>query len=402
MLIEILIAILFGVCAGIVTGLIPGVHINLIAGFILSYYLFFLNHFSLTQLVFFIVSMSLVHTFLDFIPSLVFGVPDSDTALSILPGHKLILEGRGFTAIHLSALGSLYGTFFAIIISPIAFFGIEVFYNLVKEFIPYILILTIILLILFEKSNNNRFWAFIIVLFSAGLGSLVLNSNFISDPLLVLFTGLFGVSSLLISLNDKSTKFPPQKKNSEVIKDKNFYKSVGVGGVSASLCSVTPGIGNAQAGTISALFFKDLSSQNFIVVLSAINTINFIVSIITFQTISKARNGSIFAISQLIPEISVNQMVYILIVVLMLSFAAYFLTLRFGKIVLDFAQRVPIKKITVVLIVFLILFVGFLGGFISVIALFAASSLGILCISLGVRRVHLMASLLVPIIFNLI
>ena len=70
MLIEIIIALLFGLLAGTITGLIPGVHINLIGAFIvsLSASLFYLTN--PIYLVVFIVSMAVTHTFVDFIPSI--------------------------------------------------------------------------------------------------------------------------------------------------------------------------------------------------------------------------------------------------------------------------------------------------------------------------------------------
>lgn len=47
-----------------------------------------------------------VHTFLDAVPALALGVPDPAMAASALPGHRLVVEGRGREALRLSALGS--------------------------------------------------------------------------------------------------------------------------------------------------------------------------------------------------------------------------------------------------------------------------------------------------------
>jgi len=94
MLIQLALALILGVLAGTITGLSPGIHINLIASTLMAY----LGSFSsvpLIALAVFIVSMSITHTFLDFIPSIFLGAPEEDSFLSVLPGHKMLQEGHG-------------------------------------------------------------------------------------------------------------------------------------------------------------------------------------------------------------------------------------------------------------------------------------------------------------------
>ncbi|KXB09466.1 hypothetical protein AKJ35_00790 [candidate division MSBL1 archaeon SCGC-AAA833F18] len=82
---------LLGTCMGVFTGLIPGLHVNnitpILVGLVAGSTLGMMPALAL------IVSMMLTHTFLDYIPSTFLGVPDEDTALTILPAHKLVLEG---------------------------------------------------------------------------------------------------------------------------------------------------------------------------------------------------------------------------------------------------------------------------------------------------------------------
>ena len=62
-----------------------------------------------------IIGCLVTHTFLDIIPSVFLGAPDTDTALSVLPGHKLMLAGRGYEAIKCSALGSFGSVLVALV-----------------------------------------------------------------------------------------------------------------------------------------------------------------------------------------------------------------------------------------------------------------------------------------------
>ena len=117
MLLEIFLFLLLGIIFGTITGLIPGVHINLIGAFIvsLSASLFYLIN--PIYLVVFIVAMAVTHTFVDFIPSIFLGCPDTDTELSVLPGHELLKKGEGYEAIILTCYGSLAAIFILVLIA---------------------------------------------------------------------------------------------------------------------------------------------------------------------------------------------------------------------------------------------------------------------------------------------
>ena len=93
MLIEIT-ALALGIIIGTLTGLFPGIHINLVIVF-LSTLLSYNLGIPILSLIIFIVSLSVTHTFLDFIPGIFLGCPDEDTALSVLPGHQMLKEGKG-------------------------------------------------------------------------------------------------------------------------------------------------------------------------------------------------------------------------------------------------------------------------------------------------------------------
>ena len=106
MILEILIALILGIMIGTITGLIPGIHINLVAVFLLAISTSLLLFFPPIALVIFIIALSIAHIFIDFIPTIFLGAPDEDTALSILPGHELLLQGSGYEAVILSVLGA--------------------------------------------------------------------------------------------------------------------------------------------------------------------------------------------------------------------------------------------------------------------------------------------------------
>src|SRR3989344_277670 len=112
MILELIIALIIGVLIGTITGLTPGLHINLIITFLsLSFFekIISSNPFPMSI---FIVSLSITHIITDFIPSILLGAPEEDSYLSILPGHRMLLEGRGYEAITLCIYGSISSILF--------------------------------------------------------------------------------------------------------------------------------------------------------------------------------------------------------------------------------------------------------------------------------------------------
>lgn len=396
-----IIPVILGIVFGTLTGLIPGLHINMIASLMIVNLTTLLLYFNKIEISIFILSMAITHTFLDFIPSIIFGIPSEDTALSILPAHRLTLEGKAYQALFLSSIGSLASIIFLIILGPIFFLTINSIYPLFQKITPYILLITILILILTEKKISKIFWAIIITLFAAGLGIIALNSPHAKQPLLILFSGIFGISTLLYSLKSNE-KLPKQDLTIQFKANKNFFKSIFVGGLSASFCSITPGIGNSQAATLSTLFFKKINTELFIVTLGIINTTNFILSILTFYLINRARNGAIIAISQIQTTITLNQLILFLIITIITSILAFFLTLKLGKILIQFFTKINQKKFNIIIIILLSTIIISITNFFSTLLLIASISLGLLCIHLNIKRVHLMNVLIIPIIINLI
>ncbi|RJS70734.1 hypothetical protein CW714_06865, partial [Methanophagales archaeon] len=55
-----------------------------------------------------------VYKYIKTIPAAFVGAPEADTALSLLPAHRLLLEGRAYEATVLSAIGSFGAVIFSL------------------------------------------------------------------------------------------------------------------------------------------------------------------------------------------------------------------------------------------------------------------------------------------------
>jgi len=393
MIAQILLAILLGTIAGIITGLIPGIHINLIAVLALSITPLLLEYISPVLITIFIISMAINHTFLDFIPSCFLGAPDDDTALSVLPAHSLLLKGRGYEAVKLATIGSLFGLILTIIITPILIPLIKKIYPIIENYIPYILLTAVFILVVKDK---KKFYALLIFLISGVLGLGVLNLG-MNQPLFPMFSGLFGTSMLILSLKDK-IKIPPQKIISKKIEKKEIGKALGAAALASSLSGFLPGLGAAQAAVLASSLLKKINTRSFIILIGAINTIVMTLSFVALYILNKARNGAIIAVSKILGYFNLNFLILFLGCSLVVAGIATFLALSLAKISSKIISKIDYQRVCLAIILLITIMVLILSKPIGLLVLLISTLVGMLPPLIGVKRSHLMGCLILPII----
>jgi putative membrane protein len=397
---QIIITIILGCAFGIITGLIPGVHINLVALLILSFSAFLLEIVSPLIISIFIISMAITHTFLDSIPSIFLGAPEAETALSVLPGHKMLLEGRGYEAVMLTLIGSIFSLLLAVALSPLFKIIIETVYPYLKEVIGYVLIGASCFLIIREK--KSRMWALILFLMSGILGIGALSMPNLKNPLFPLLSGLFGTSMLFISISEKA-KIPPQKITFPKIKKSELTKTMGSSLAAGGLCSFLPGLGPAQAAIIGSELYKKITNEGFLILVGGLNTINMVLSFLALYIISKARNGAVVAISKIIGILTLENLIIFLAVTLIAGGIATVLTIKITKVFSTLFSKVNYQKLVLSIIILIVVMVFFLSSnFIGLLILTVSTFTGIIPAKLGIGRNHLMGCLLLPTILYFI
>jgi putative membrane protein len=395
MIFEIIIALLVGVVVGTFTGLFPGIHINLVTAMLLAS----LGYFSGVEaivLVVFIVAMAVTHTFIDFIPSIFLGAPEEDSFLAVLPGHQLLIDGKGFEAIVLTLYGGLVALPVILVFSFVFVGFLEGVYDFIRVVIPYILILGSLYLILTEEE-----WILsgVVFLFAGFLGMFVFNLP-VREPLLPLLTGLFGVSGLIVSLKSK-VQIPKQKvKRLREIKlsKKDFWSSTFAGAFSSAICSFFPGIGSGHAAVIGSELSGSVreNQRSFLFLVGMISTVMMALSFVTIYVIGNTRSGAAVAILELLGEMNVSDLVVVIFVVMVSGVLAFFIGLQLTKIFSVRISNINYQKLSVFVIVLLVVVNLFLTNVLGLLTLVIASALGVFCIQSGVRRIQLMGVLLVP------
>ena len=555
LLLAILVFTLLGCLAGIITGLVPGIHVNNVAYMVLASQSIIISMAvwafgwalpSSYELMIIVCSLVIgnviTHTFLDFIPSVFLGAPEGETALSLLPGHRMMLAGRGYEAVKCSVIGSFGAVLGAlallipmrlIIGSPIYAYealaawmhllllGISIFLimtetarsfsskkfemtghcllgqlnidqtvhlnqsvvNLselstdIKEIVAikaqvvnkfsdagsrfYLLedndtellfevlgepkiepengeeiiaIGSILPVITWIDHMKKRALAAGVFLLSGLLGIALLSTpgmasrNFflIEIPsldqstilLFPLFTGLFGLSTLLMSMMD-SPQIPEQnlKKTKIKLSLKQQFKAIASGTI-ASTASWFPGVSAAISTIISVFLHKsednvsegegsDAETQEFLVSVSAVNTSVALFNLMALFVILKSRSGAMKAVEGLIannltewePLTNVPlAMSSLLLSALVAAFVSVPLALFFGKVFAKYCSKLNYTLLVRTVIIFLLAMIILFSGVLGLVILAIATCIGMIPPLIGVKRVHLMGCLIVPVI----
>jgi len=429
-----------GVLTGILTGILPGLHVNNIALILLSLTTTILvllqpllnygitTDFILILIALFIISVSISHTFHDTIPSTFLGAPDEETALSVLPAHTLLLEGKGYEAVAISAMGS-YGAilFCFVLLYPVRFIiGAPLhFYSTLQDIMLYVLIAITILMIATEKGKINditdkglfpsivgMIFATFLFFLSGIFGILALDLpvqspiGLDSPVLFPALSGLFGLPTLLTSLATKP-KIPEQNLTLSDLSQKekkSSILSITTGSAAGILVSIIPGITSA-VGTILAMNVRGESDKRqTIVTLSAVNTACAFFVVVVLYIILRSRSGATLAVTQLVniqewtQIIMPANLIYLLIALLFGGTLSYFLTLKVGKLFAMYFSKIPYQPLVTSTISLIAILVFLFTGFTGLLILLVATFIGLLPVQWGVRRSHCMGILLFPII----
>ncbi|MFB6284209.1 MAG: tripartite tricarboxylate transporter permease [Halobacteria archaeon] len=399
--VEIALFSLAGFLLGVVSGLTPGLHVNtfalLLAGAASSFP--GVEYLGVTM-----VAAAISHSFLDIVPSVAVGVPDDSMALAALPGHEMVLEGRGNEAVRLSAAGSMLSVAAAFaLVLPLTVVATSV-YGVVENYFGYLLAGIAGYLLWTESGGFRRkiaaFWTF----FSSGvLGYYVFEGVSETGELLMpLFTGLFGVP-LLISSYSSDAEIPEQREmeGSLLGKKRVLVDSLG-GGFAGAVVGWIPGASPAVATTLIQSVLPDTDTESegrrsFVTAVSGVNTSNSIYALVALYFLGRERSGVAVAVSRL-GKLTEKELVLYLTILAAVSFLAFHATILAGRLAFGFVRAVNYRALSLGILGLLVALTSVLSGLRGLPVLAAATVIGAVPNLRRVRRVHCMGSLLVPLI----
>ncbi|MBI2077782.1 MAG: tripartite tricarboxylate transporter permease [Euryarchaeota archaeon] len=411
-LLELLAIAAAGAVIGCATGLIPSLHVNTLAvvllgaapvlGFALEA-TGFRSLPTLFHVAALILAISIAHSFVNIIPATYLGAPDETTALSVLPGHKMLLRGVGYRAVQISAHASQWAVLASVaLVLPLKWTLGEPLrlFDVLQRHLFWVVLAVALLLVLTEpgpvgparwsrraRALAARAAALALLLATAAYGLLLDGLPYASlvpippSPLLPALTGLFGAATIVSALS-LPARLPHQflELGRRDLKPLGTVAALGSGVVAGATMSVLPGLTNASATAIATTLRKG-DDEETIVSLSAVNTANVVFNLAVLYLFARSRSG---------PAARVNGKGYYVE-------ATVFDAVQTQRRLEAVAQKEgdyirPIAAVYMTLVVFV--FTGPAGLLVA----FTGLALGLVPVRLGLRRTCLTGVLLGPVL----
>lgn len=387
--------ITLGIVVGTVSGLTPGLHVNALAMLlaITAHSIPGPPHLVGATLL----AAGVTHSFLDVVPSLTLGVPDAAMAASVLPGHRLVLDGRGHEALRLSVIGSTGAVALALLLGvPVTLVMIRL-YPILGDHLPLVLALVMLALVVREQTWLARIGAVASLIASGVFGIHILDTNPVGvlpvdDILLPAFAGLFGVPILLAALRGAGV---PEQDSFDILVAPRAVARAGVAGAGAGgVVGYIPGVSSAIAAVLALASLPGQSAdRGFIVAVSGVNTSNTIFALFALIALGSPRTGVLVAYER--ASLPLNLPLLLASIVIAGATSAI-IVVTIGDLALDIAHRIDNRRLVTCILVLLVLLAFLFAGLIGVGVLLIGTVIGFIPHITASRRAHLMGVLVVP------
>lgn len=223
--------------------------------------------------------------------------------------------------------------------------------------------------------------------------------------MMCMFSGLFGISTILFSLNDNSS-IPPQHSFYEFNLDFSKFKSIFAGGTAGAILGFLPGFGPAQGSVIAQAASggsdEDDDTTNFLLAIAGLNTSDCLFSLIAIYLIGNPRSGIAVYMDYLISDLSLFHLVIFIFASLVAVSVALVLCLKLGDSFSKLMGGIDYRKLSIAVIVLQIIimyiFTFYYKGPVGYLTLLliVSTAMGLLPHYLGVGKSNLMGVLIVP------
>ncbi|MDD3379375.1 MAG: tripartite tricarboxylate transporter permease [Candidatus Methanomethylophilaceae archaeon] len=404
---------LIGAIAGTFTGLVPGIHVNTLASIMLIGYPTLesaISDFADPNWVPVLVSAcimsaSVVHSFVDFVPSVFIGAPDPDDALSILPGHRLLMNGQGMLAVRSAAVGSAIGATFAILLAiPVQYLMLNGLADQLDTLTFSILLFTLCVMVINEKGIAHKIWAILLILLSGFLGIMCMHMNLpcsgiLGDGTLLfpLLTGLFGMPALMSSISNAAI---PKQTDTGIDPVGPLPGIKGV--ITGCLAGWYPGITATAGASLASVFTPENDPARFISLVASIGTVTTVFSIVTLSVSGSGRSGTVLVVKEIMDD-NISGFCSEGFLLLLLSIAiataiGYIITIKAGRLMSDIADRFDLRTLNKVVILFVTILILLLTGPFGIVILIISTVVGFIPVNIEMSRIPLTGCLIVPVL----
>ncbi len=390
-MLELLIPLALGLFFGCICGLIPGLHPNNLIIFVPL----ILMLFAPLPAAVLLLTAGVVNSFVSMIPAILLGAPEDAEVLGVLPGHRLLMDGRGYEAVKLTVIGSLGGMLFALASLPLLTLVIPTVYELIRPLTHWLLILVVFFMVMGENSWKQRIFALSIVFLSGFLG--IISLGYADNLIFPLLSSLFGIPILITSIFNKTSLPDKFTEDEENIGKKRIFSSVSIGSLAGIITGLLPGIGSAQATLLAQKVSGKKDGRDFLMSIGAVTTSNVIYSLLALWLIGRARSGIAIAVGEMITLDFEYILLFLSVIVISSAFASI-ATLKLTRPTLFLLKRLNYKTINIATISFMLLLIFLFSGFLGIFVAIIGISIGLIPNYVNIKRTHCMGCLVLPII----
>jgi putative membrane protein len=406
-------ASVIGSAAGLFTGLVPGVHVNTLASVMLIAYPslaagisgFTEPDWAPLLVAVLIVSASVVHSFVDFVPSVFTGAPDPDEALTVLPGHRLLMEGRGMVAVRAAAVGSLVGAVSALMLAvPLQYLMIAGLSERLDLLTFSVLSFTVAVMVI--QAQGRRLTAVALLLLSGSLGFISMHGGIPCTGLLgegtLLFpilSGLFGMPALLTAAGGGTV--PPQEDDGG--------DPVGAwpgirGVVMGCVAGWYPGITSAAGASLASAFSPGCGPERFISMSASIGTVTAVFSVVTLSVTGSGRSGAVLVVKEIIggsaEGFCSDAFLLMLAGIAVAAVIGYAATVTSGRAFSRMSAGRDLSRANRAVVAAVALLVLLLTGPCGLLFLAVATVIGFIPLAAGCGRIPLAGCLILPVLVS--
>ncbi|MBU0761663.1 MAG: tripartite tricarboxylate transporter permease, partial [Candidatus Altiarchaeota archaeon] len=214
-----------------------------------------------------------------------------------------------------------------------------------------------------------------------------------SEAMFPLFSGLFGISAIVYSLNQAEIKIPQRPYSRYEVGSQGLFAGF-VGTLGGLTVGFLPAMSPSQIGIIFSGLYGS-TTVGFLTAVSATNTADAIYSLVSLTAIGKGRSGVSEMLASIM-ELNTESLGLLTSGICSTTMFIYVLHIYCGKKLIKHYNKIGYKKLSTIVLFIIVTLVYLLTGFLGLYILFVSSMTGLTAVYSGVSRTHLMGVIIFP------
>jgi putative membrane protein len=271
----------------------------------------------------------------------------------------------------------------------------------------FIILLTVSIFLLWKLTSSKKafIWSGILFVFSGLLGWTVFQTPISTGlSMMCMFSGLFGISTIMFSLNESSF-MPHQNKFYDLELNSDMLRGIFAGGVAGAILAFLPGFGPAQGSIIAQAAAGgggEDDTANFLTAVAGLNTSDTLFSLVCIYLIGRPRSGMAVYMDYLTANFTISHLLVFTFAALVAISISLVLCLKLGDVFSKLMENIDYKKLSISVIILMIVIIYIFAIIYNApipyltLLLITSTAMGLLPHYLGVGKSHLMGVLIVP------